>query len=170
MRVGWIGAGMAVSALCVTTWAQEKKAAEAMESQVRRAGLQYYVTTLLGAADEHLKVARMPLTVMRDGVSRIRDEKAARVLLAGFSERLKASKTPDEDRRAILRGVIPIFDEASIQFVGSNTANLTFLVRHGNTAKEGDYLATLTLFRKEGEWKVISEITDSTPVPPEYLK
>jgi hypothetical protein len=150
--------------------AQEKKAAEAMESQVRRAGFQYYVTTLLGAADEHLKVAKMPLTVVRDGVSQIRDEKAARALLAGFAERLKASKTPDEDKQVIVKGVIPIFDEASIQFVGSNTANLTFLVRHGKTEKEGEYLATLTLFRKDGGWKVISEVTDSTPVPPEYLK
>jgi hypothetical protein len=172
MRLWRMGAALAVCGLGAMTWAwaQEKKAAEAMESQVRRAGFQYYVTTLLGAADEHLKSVRMPLYVVRDGVVTTRDEKAARALLAGFADRLKASKTPDEDKQTIVKGVIPIFDEASIQFIGANTANLTFLIRHGKTEKEGDYLATLTLFRKDGDWKVIFETTDSAPVPPEYLK
>jgi hypothetical protein len=170
MRMRWIGAALVACAIGGVAWAQEKKAAEAMETQVRRAGFQYYVTTLLGAADEHLKVARMPVTVIRDGVISSRDATATRALLAGFTERLKASKTPDEDKQAIVKAVIPIFDEASIQFIGANTASLTFLVRRGKTEKDGEYLAMLTLFRKDGDWKVISETTDSAAVPPEYLK
>ena len=170
MRFKWMAVGAAACAIGAAAWGQEKRAADAMESQVRRAGFQYYVTTLLGAADEHLKAARMPLQVVRDGAVSSRTEMAMRSLLAGFAERLKSSKTPDEDRKAILDSVIPIFDEASIQFIGSNTANLTFLVRRGKTEKDGEYLATLTLYRKAGEWKVIAETTDSTPVPPEYLK
>jgi hypothetical protein len=170
MQQRWLSAALVACALGGTAWAQEKKAADAMETQVRRAGFQYYVTTLLGAADEHLKVARMPITVIRDGVITSRDAEATRKLLAGFAERLKASKSPDEDRQAIVKGVIPIFDEASIQFVGANTASITFLVRQGKTEKEGDYLANLTLFRRNGDWKVIAETTDSAPVPPDYLK
>ncbi len=168
----WIAAAGALL-LCVlgaAAWAQGKKAADDVEGQVRRAAFQYYVTTILGEADEHLKVARMPLSVVRDGVIQTRDEKSARALLAGFEERMKASKTADEDRKEIVKSVIGIFEEASIQFVGANTAGLTFLIRRGKTEKEGDHLGTLTLYRKNGQWKVISEVTDSSPVPPEYLK
>jgi hypothetical protein len=170
MRWRWFSAAAAACAFAAAAWAQEKKAADAMETQVRRAGFQYFVTTLLGAADEHLKVARMPITIVRDGVVSNRDTQATRALLAGFAERLKASKTAEEDKQAILKAVIPVFDEASIQFVGSNTATITFLARRGKTEKDGDYLAALTLFRSASDWKVIAETTDSTPVPPDYLK
>jgi hypothetical protein len=170
MRFKWMAAGVIACAIGAAAWGQEKRAADAMESQVRRAGFQYYVTTLLGAADEHLKTVRLPLQIVRDGVVSSRSEMATRGLLAGFAERLKSSKTPDEDRKTILDGVIPIFDEASIQFIGANTANLTFLIRRGKTEKDGEYLATLTLYRKDSAWKVIGETTDSTPVPPEYVK
>jgi hypothetical protein len=163
------------SAVCLglAAWAQAKKAGEGpeqVEGQVRKAAFQYYATMILGAADEHLKVTRMPLYVVRDGVGENRDEKATRTLLNGFAERMKAAKTTDEDKKEIVKNVIGIFDEASIQFVGSNTAALTFLIHHGKTEKEGDHLGTLMLYKKDGAWKVISEVTDSTAVPPEYLK
>ena len=160
---------LAVCALAAGAWAQEKKAGEEMEKQIRLAGFQYYVGTLFGDADEYMKATRLPLYVVRDGAGKHRDEKETRAVLAASAEHIKAAKVSQDDRNQIVKNLIAIFDEASIQFIGANTATLTFLVKHGE-AKEGDQLATLTLYRKDGQWKVIAEVTDSAPVPPEYLK
>jgi hypothetical protein len=150
--------------------AQQKKTGDEMENQIRRAGFQYFYGTVFGDPDEYLKAARMPLYAVRDGVGRSRDDKETRAMLVRFAERIKATKLNDDDRKLMVKNLIALFDEASIQFVGANTATLTFLVQKGKTEKEGDQLATLTLYRKDGGWKIISEVTDSAPVPPEYLK
>lgn len=154
----------------VGAWAQAKKVGEEMDGQIRRAGFEFYSGMVFGDADMYLKATRMPLYVVRDGIGTTRDEKVTRALLTRLGERFTAGKVSDDERKEMVKNMIALFDEASIQYVGSNTAQLTFLVKRGATAKEGDLLATLSLYRKDGQWKVISETTDSTPVPPEYVK
>lgn len=175
-RAVWAVAALAATALAAGAWAQEKQAQQPqnaganMEGQIQRAGFTYYYATIFGDVDEYLKVTRMPLFVVHDGTGTYRDEKATRALLAGFAEHTKAAKLTNDDKKQILKNLITLFDQASVQFVGANTATLTFLARRGATEKEGDHLCTLTLYRKDGTWKVISELTDSAAVPPEYVK
>jgi hypothetical protein len=157
-------------ALALSAWAQQKKSGEEMENQVRRAGFSYYATTVFGDADGHLKVTRMPLYAVRDGAGAFRDEKQTRALLAKFADNLKAANVSGEDRSRMMSNMIAIFDTASIQFIGANTASLTFLVRRGKDPKTGDSLGTLILHRKENQWQVIAEFTDSAPVPPDSLR
>lgn len=155
--------------LALTAWAQDKKAHEATEGKVRAASFRYYISTVLGDAGEYVKVTRHPLHLVHDGVSGQRDEKATRALLAKFAERFKAAKVPEEDRKKLVSSAITTFDDASVQFIGANTASLTFLSRPGKDEKSGDFLVTLLLYRKDEAWQVIEEITDSTAVPPSYL-
>lgn len=148
--------------------AQEKRAEADMEGQVRQAGFRYYAGMVFGDAEECLKATRLPLYTVRDGVGSHQDEKAIRALLTRTAERAKAFS--DEERKQISGNMLAIFEEASVQFIGANTASLTFLVRPGRKEGEGDSLATLLLHRKEGRWLVIAEVTDSAPIPPDYLK
>lgn len=157
-------------AIAVGAWAQAKKVGEEMDGQIRRAGFQFYSGMAFGDADIYLKATRMPLYVVRDGVGNTRDEKVTRALLEKLADHIKTLKLSDEDRKQMVTNMVAIFDEASIQYVGSNTATLTFLAKRGAMPKDGDQLATLTLYRKEGQWQVISETTDSTAVPPDYVK
>jgi hypothetical protein len=157
-------------ALATAAWAQKKKSGEVIEDQIRQAGFRYYIASVFGDGDEYQKVTRSPLYVVRDGAIKARDEKESRSFLAGIAESLKARKLSDEDRALVIKNAIALFEEASIQFVGSNTATITFLMRPGKKPEDGDSMGTLTLYRKEGKWQVISELSDSTPVPPEYLK
>src|SRR5205814_3631317 len=89
-------------------------------------------------------------------------------MLAQIAERSKASKLTDDDRKQMVGNMIRIFEEATVQFVGANTAELTFLIRPGAKKEDGDSLGTFVLHRSGGEWEVVMEITDSAPVPPSY--
>ena len=149
-------------------WAQEKKR-EDVEGKVRAAGFGYFTATALGDAPGLMKVTRHPLLVIKDGLTGSRHEKGSRLLLSGIAERLKQSGTSNEQKGRLLGSMIQVFDEASVQFVGANTAHLTFVIKFG-TREAGDKLNTLLLHRgPQGAWKVIGEITDSEPVPPTYL-
>jgi hypothetical protein len=159
--------------LAVGAWAQAKKTGEAIEGEIRRASFHYYFGLIFGEPTEYLKGTRMPLYAVHDGVGSYKDEKASRAALAKFAENIKASKVTNDDRNLIVKNMISTFDESSVQFIGANTATLTFLVRHDKKPEVGDYLCTLLLHRadpKAAEWKVIAEVTDSAAVPPEYLK
>jgi hypothetical protein len=165
---------LTVGALCVVAlgaWAQAKSVGDQVEDQIRRGAFHYYFGTVLGNAEEYLAGTRLPLYVVRNGVGTYKDEKAARAELAQFAEKLKAVNLSEDDRKQMVSNLIRTLDEASIQFVGANTATLTFLVRHDERA--GDQMCTLTLYRpdvKAGTWKVIAELTDSAPIPPSYIK
>ena len=151
-----------------TVWSQVKKQ-EDVEGKIRAAAFGYYSATVFGEAEDFTKVTRHPLTIIKDGAVKTRDDKASRALLASFAERIKKSGLTNVDKGKILGNMIVLFDEASVQFVGANSAHLTFLMKHG--AKDsGDTLGTLLLHRTaDGLWKVFGEITDSAPVPPSYL-
>ncbi len=122
-----------------------------------------------GDANEYLKAKRMPLLVMRDGALTNRTEAETRALLAGFAERQKKTHPSDDDQKRLAAAMIAIFDDASIEFVGADTALLTFIVKHGAKESDGDSLATIVLHRAGRQWKVIEEITDSAAVPAAYL-
>ncbi len=82
---------------------------------------------------------------------------------------MKGAGLSDDDRKRIVGNMVAMFDEAPVQFVGANTAELTFLIRRASKPEEGDNLGTLVLYRSEGKWRVIAEVTDSAGVPPSYL-
>ena len=136
---------------------------------MRAAGMRYYAGMVFGDLDEYTKVSKMPLSVMRDGTITSRDEAEAKKMLGQIAERLKAAKLSDDDRKQMVGNMIRIFDEATVQFIGANTAELTFLIRPGAKKEDGDSLGTFVVHRTGGEWKVVMEITDSAPVPPSYL-
>ena len=160
----WIGLGLAAA-----TWAQEQKKTQDVEGKVRAAGFAYYLATVFGDAEGYLKASRIPLTVIKDGTITQRDEKGARALLAGIGERVRKSGITNDDKGRMAGNMIAIFDDANVQFVGANTAHLTFLIKLGPKAV-GDTLGTLILHRDmTGNWRVIGEITDSSPIPPSYL-
>lgn len=149
-------------------WARQQH--KNAEDQVRAAAFRYYAGTIFGDADTCLAVCRMPLYVVRDGAFTTRDEKAARALLASIAQRMKQHPLSEDDRKRVTANMIGVFDEASIQFIGANTASCTFLLHKGTKANEGDSLATVILHRKDDQWRVIEEITDSAPIPPAYLQ
>ncbi|MGC8666601.1 MAG: hypothetical protein ACP5VE_00600 [Chthonomonadales bacterium] len=164
---------IAVPAGCILlggtlAWARQKQ--KSAEDQVRAAAFRYYAGTIFGDADTCLAVSRMPLYIVRDGAFTLRDDKGTRALLASIAQRMKEHPLSDDDRKRVTANMIAVFDEASIQFIGANTAACTFLLRKGTKDNEGDNLATLLLHRQADKWRVIEEITDSAPVPPSYLQ
>ena len=162
---------LAVSiATCAGVVVAQVKKKEDVEGRVRAAAFGYFSATVFGDTDDLAKVARHPLTIIKNGTVSSRDEKASRALLASVAERVKKSGISNADKGKILGNMIAVFDEASVQFVGANSAHLTFLMKQG--AKEsGDTLGTFILHRaSDGLWRVFGEITDSAPVPPSYLE
>ncbi len=153
-------------------WAQGRKNAETIEGQVKKACFHYYVGLIFGQVDEYLKGVKPPLLVVRDGQSTSKDEKSLRSMLFPMSEKMKNSGLTDTDKATILKNMLSTFDEADVQFIGADTAALTFLIKHDQKSN-ADSLCTLVVHRVDaatGLWKVIEEITDSKPVPPDYMK
>jgi len=157
-----VGAGIA-GALAQVKQKQDE------EGKIKAAAFAYYSSTVFGEIDDLLKVARHPLTIVKDGAVSRRDLKQSRALLTSVAEKMKEAGVKNEDRGRILGNMIGVFDDSSVQFVGARTAHLTFVMRFG-TQQSGDSLGTLLVHRlPDGAWKVIGEITDSAPVPPSYL-
>ena len=173
MRVRTFAVAVPAACACLSiagalAWARQK--AKNAEDQVRVAAFRYYAGTIFGDADVCLAVSRMPLYIVRDGQITLRDDKAMRALLSSIAQHMKQRPLSDDDRKRVTANMLTIFDEASIQFIGANTAACTFLVHKGVKQEEGDNLATLILHRQNDQWRVIEEITDSAPVPPAYLQ
>jgi hypothetical protein len=160
---------LAVCAVVAGAWAQVKKTALQIEGEVRQTGFRYYYGMLFGDVEEYLKVTRMPLYVVRDGAGANRSEKDTRALLSRLAAQIKAKDLPGEERNQIIGRMIATFEEARIEYIGANTATLTFLIRAAAKEGEGDLICSLLLYRKNDRWQVISEVTDSAPVPPGYL-
>jgi hypothetical protein len=114
-------------------------------------------------------VTRLPLFVIRDGIGSYRDEKQTRAMLAAFAKNIQNTKLGAEDKKQMGANMIAKFEEASVQFIGADTAAVTFELQRGTKPGEGDKLGHLILYRAEGRWQVIAEVTDSKAIPPEYL-
>src|SRR2546423_2989292 len=110
-----------VVGLCLiqpTIQAQQKKPGSEVQGAVKAAGLRFYLGTLFGDATEYLKVARMPLCVIRDGTITHRNEKETRDLLAGFADRNKKASLTDDDRKRITSNAIAVLEDSGIEFLG----------------------------------------------------
>lgn len=139
-----------------------------VEGQVRAAAFRHIIGHVFGIYEEYSATTRLPMTTVRDGVFNRLEEADAKKLVAGYAESSK--KLSDEDKKKASGGLLAAIDDASVQFIGANTATLTFLVKKGAKPEDGESLATLVLHLKDGKWQVIEEITDSKPIPPTYLK
>jgi hypothetical protein len=172
MRMYRRGLAVAVTicALAAAAWAQQKKSADELEGQVRLAALSYFLYGGLGHADKYLEAVRFPLYVVRDGKLTIRDDKDGKAWIVGRAQQAAASFPTDEARGAFAKYALQAFEESSVQYVGANTATVTFMPVAPRKPEDGERLVTLVLYRKDGKWQVVSELSDSTPVPPEYLK
>ncbi|MCC6729869.1 MAG: hypothetical protein IT208_11085 [Chthonomonadales bacterium] len=154
-------------------WAMGVRAQSAgagMEGQVRAAAFRYYAGTVLGDFATYQSATRFPLAVVRAGTLTTRDEKQAREMVERIAERNKAANLSDADRRTIGANMLRLFDGASVQFVGADTAAVTFTIRPATKERPGDVLGHLLLHRRDGAWRVIFEVTDPAPVPPSYVE
>jgi hypothetical protein len=152
-----------------TALAQQKAKRDDVDGQIRLTSFKYYLSTVFGDSDDYLKVARMPLAVLRDGAITSRDEKATRTFLSQLADRAKSKNLSNEDKSQIAKNMIALFDDASVQFIGANTAELSFLIAKGAKPEEGDRMGAFVLHNEGGKWMVIMEVTDSAPIPPSYL-
>lgn len=140
------------------------------EDRVRTAARTYYGATAAGDAVRCLAVARLPMTVVSNGQATFRNEAQLRALLAKVAARPGSAPLSAEERTRVDERLRGMFEEAEVTFVGADTASVTFLVRAGAKPEDGDLLAMLLLHRRGGEWRVIGEVRDSTPVPASYLR
>ena len=164
-----VSVSVAVSA---AVWAQAKIVADNMESQVKKATFNYYFGLVLGEQEEYFKGVRLPLIVTLDGKSVARDEVYLKEMIATIHKKNQSAKLTPDDRGVIAKNVVATIDDSPVQFVGAGTAVISFLVQH-NEKTMADRFCTLLLHRggvEKPEWKVIQEVTDGKPVPPEYLK
>jgi hypothetical protein len=139
---------------------------EADEKQVRQAAFRYYAGLVLADETMCLDAVSFPLYSVRNGTGSMRDQKALRALVAEVTRRREGAAPTDEQRKQIAANVLAIFDDASIQFIGGDTASVVFVVKPATDRTTGDNLAELVLYRKAGKWRVIAEFTDSKPAPP----
>jgi hypothetical protein len=153
----------------MSAWSQVKKSETRVEDQIRQTCFRYYFGVVFGDEEEYRKVTRLPLFVIRDGIGSYRDEKQTRAMLAAFAKNIQNTKLGAEDKKQMGANMIAKFEEASVQFIGADTAAVTFELQRGTKPGEGDKLGHLILYRAEGRWQVIAEVTDSKAIPPEYL-
>src|SRR5437773_1174367 len=93
-----------------TALAQQKAKRDDVEGQIRIACFRYYLSTVFGDSDDYFKVARMPLSILKDGAISNRDEKASRAFLSQLANRAKAKNLSNEDKSQIAKNMIALFD------------------------------------------------------------
>ncbi|MBM3493426.1 MAG: hypothetical protein FJX72_03745 [Armatimonadetes bacterium] len=135
------------------------------EKKVRLAAFRYYSGMVLGDADLCAGSVAFPLHTVRNGSGTQRDEKALRALVTEIAKRSKSADLTADQRKQVLSNMLAVFDSAAIQFVGGDTAAVTFAVKPAATRESGDVLAHLVLHRSSAKWRVIAEFTDSKPTP-----
>ncbi len=163
-----------VTLVCVAavtaSYAQQKAAqADAVDDKVRAASFKYFLSMMLGDMDLYLTVTRSPVTTITDGVSSSRAEPAARKLLDAASVKSGLRSLPPDESKRVIETALQNLEEAHVQFIGADTASITFLLKSGSKPEEGDRLGQFLLCRRADGWKVIGEVTDSKAVPPAYL-
>jgi len=139
-----------------------------VEKQVREAGFRFYSSSVLGDFAGYSAAARFPIRVLRDGVGTVRDEAACKALLGKLAAGLKTRGIDDSARARLTQAMLAVFEDAAIEFVGANTATVTFPVRAGSPGRGGELLCQVVLYRTAGKWQVIEEITDSAPIPANF--
>lgn len=136
------------------------------DKEIRRAGFTYYSSTVLGDAQECMKVIRLPLVAIRDGTVRLHTADSFRTMVADVGKKTGVARLSEEARKEIIQNMLRVFDDADIRFLGARTASLTFVVRPAPSRDVGDMLAELVLCKTGDKWLVVAEVTDSKPAPP----
>lgn len=156
---------VALATFCGWSYAQHN--ADQEEARIRKTAVSYY-TSMIFADIEAFKVnTRSPLAVIRDGTTTLRTEAQSQAVLHDLKVQRAVKPITDDDRKLIQSRIQALFDEADIQFIGANTATITFLMHPADPSKkEGESLCMLVLYRKDDRWLVTSEVTDSAPLPP----
>lgn len=139
-----------------------------VEKQVRDAAFRFYSSSVLGDFLGYASATRFPVRVLRDGAGTVRDEAACKTLLAKLAAGLKARGIDDAARARLTQAMVAVFEDAAIEFVGANTATVTFPVRAGSPGRGGELLCQVVLYRTAAKWQVIEEITDSVPIPANF--
>ncbi len=152
----WLSAGMPARQLTP----------EQDEKQIRQAAFRYYAGMVLGDETMCVEAVGFPFYSVRNGSGTLRDEKSLRSIVAEVNRRRQSAKLTDDERKRIAANVLIVFDQASIQFIGGDTASVVFVVRPAPNRQTGDVLAQLVLHRRADKWRVIAEFTDSKPAPP----
>jgi hypothetical protein len=166
-RIGWARAALAALALAAAGLAAAawRGPGDEDEKQVRLTAFRYYSGMVMGDADTCVAAVGFPIHVVRNGAATTRDERALRALVAEVAKRSKNRDLGAEQRKELLANMLAVFDSAAIQFIGGDTAAVTFLVRPAPNRNVGDVLAHLVLHRRDGKWRVIAEFTDAKPTP-----
>lgn len=135
------------------------------EAAVRKAAFDFFSSFVFCDADRVIDGAVYPMVSLRNGKATIRDEKSMRELIESVAARTGVRGLPAEDRKRIAENMLRVFDSAEIRFLGGNTATVVFVVRPKSKPDEGDYLGELILYKRADRWRVMVEVTDSTPAP-----
>src|ERR1051326_5943314 len=104
----------AIAAVIAASALAHQKAKPDVEGQIRAACFRCFLSTILGDSDEYLKVARIPLALIKDGVLTHRDEKATKALLSQIAERGNIKALSADDKAQIAKNMIAIFDDAAV--------------------------------------------------------
>lgn len=168
-RLRALAAVMAVSMLAIMVLAQVGKQADRRaEDVVRAVALQYFMASIEGDRETYARVCRFPLTIIRDGVVKTRDEKQSAAMLGEVAKRVSAVNLDDEARKTLTTNVVASVDQGTLEFLGARTACLSFLTEPPRKTGDGEKLVQLVLFREASGWKVIVEISDAEAVPASY--
>ena len=153
--------------LAAGTWAYRQAQDAVQEEQsIRRAAFSYYSSTILGDAEGCLKVARLPMIAIRDGKITNHSADVLRTLVRQIGNRAGVAGASEEVRKQVVGNMLRVFDDAEIRLLGAKTATVVFTVKPSPSKDVGELLAELVLTKADGEWRVIAEITDSSPAPP----
>lgn len=160
-----LAVGLAAGVVVAQVGSQAERRAEDV---VRAVALQYFMASIEGDSETYARVCRFPLTVIRDGVVRTRDEKQSTAMLAEVAKRVRAAKLDEETRKRLTTNALASVDQGTLEFLGARTACLSFLTEPPRKTGDGEKLVQLVLFRESGGWKVIAEISDAESVPASY--
>lgn len=136
-----------------------------VDGMIRKTSFEFYYALVFGDHDEYMKNARLPVYEIHNGVGIKLDDKGVSQTLAKSREMIAQMKITPDQEKSMLGDMLKNLDEATVQYNGANTANITFVTKH---SKDGDSLATFILYRTDAGWKVISVISDSQAVPSSY--
>jgi hypothetical protein len=138
----------------------------AAEDQVRQAAFHFYFGMVFGDPDECNRAVGTPLYSIHDGQTAKLDDQAVKEILKKSADTIQNAHLSADEKKGLAQSIVNTIDQAEVQFNGANTANITFI---SSRTDKGDSCSTLILYRKDKVWRVISEITDSSPIPSNYI-
>ena len=140
--------------------------APSAEDQVRQAAFHFYFGMVFGDSEECSKAVGMPLYSIHDGQTAKLDDQAVKEILKKSADTILNAHLSADEKKGLAQSIVNAIDQAEVQFNGANTANITFI---SSRTDKGDSSSTLILYRKNNVWRVISQITDSSPIPSDYI-